>query len=539
MAPSNCCQCPSALFVVSASVTAITMGLAFASQWVSNYENLSNYSVPSDQNFTNDNQPHSDSDFTKLFLSMDVSTLFTVAVIAQTVMLYSLFCQKSRQRGKEFEINLSDEEIQRVIDEYEPLPLGAEFVDEDEIEIPELVFESLKGAFAVADGQSYLNFTSSNLLGLSGDPEIEEQCRQTIEKYGVGSCGPRGFYGTIDVHLNFEELFSKFMGTDESIIYSYDLATIPSVLPAFASKKDVMVIDEAAGWPIQNGAYLSRAEVVYFKHNDMEDLERCVSRIVEEDRRKRKPLNRRFIVVEGIYFHRGDLCPLKEVLRIKDKYKFRVVLDETYSFGVLGKTGRGATEHWGLAPQDIDILCGSMGHALGSVGGWCTAEREITDHQRLSGDGYCFSASLPPFLATAAIGALNVIDSDRGREELIPRLRELASYARNKLRMISGIQVIGNEDAQVSPLIHIQLVGQDNMREAKSEVNRIVLDCRQKGFLISPHRIIKIDKVLGKYPPSLRMTVAAYHTEQHIDQATSVLASSVKMVMKSRKAQEL
>eukprot|EP01023_Acetabularia_acetabulum_P065457 TRINITY_DN8669_c0_g2_i2.p1 TRINITY_DN8669_c0_g2~~TRINITY_DN8669_c0_g2_i2.p1 ORF type:complete len:542 (+),score=69.19 TRINITY_DN8669_c0_g2_i2:62-1627(+) len=514
MNASGCCQCPSALFLVSSSVAVVTMGLAFASQWVS-----SDHAQAIKTTFV---KP--ESEVTDMFLSMDVSTLFTVAVLAQTVMLYSLFCSKSRNKGKDFEINLSDEEIQKVIDDYQPEPLGFVAHYEQE-ELPELVFDSLKGPLAISNGKTYINFSSQNLLGLSGDPEIEQKCRETIEKYGVGSCGPRGFYGTLDVHLEFEEAFSKFMGTDESIIYSYDLATIPSILPAFASKKDVMVLDESVSWPIQNGAYLSRAEIVYFKHNDMEDLERCVSKIVEEDRRKKKPLNRRFIVVEGIYFHKGDLCPLNEVIRIKNKYKFRVVVDETYSFGVLGEKGRGTFEHWGLKVQDLDFICGSMGHALGSVGGWCTGEREIVDHQRLSGDGYCFSASLPPFLATAALGALDIVNSPKGYQNLIPRVRELAKYARQKFTTIPGIQVIGNEPDNISPLIHMQLKGYtiEEFQQAQNAIMKVVARCQEKGLLISAHRIVKIDKVLGKQLPSLRAIITISHTEEIIDQAVQIL----------------
>ena len=111
---------------------------------------------------------------------------------------------------------------------------------------------------------------------------VQAAGRAAINKYGVGSCGPRGFYGTIDVHLHLEKDIAMFMGTEEAIVYSYDTATQPSVIPALASSKDVLVVDEAAAWPIRNGATLSRAQVIFFRHNDLEHLEsvlqgvRCV-----------------------------------------------------------------------------------------------------------------------------------------------------------------------------------------------------------------------------------------------------------------------
>lgn len=111
-------------------------------------------------------------------------------------------------------------------------------------------------------------------------------------------------------------------------------------------------------------------------------------------------MNRRFIIVEGIYANTGDLAPLAAIKQLKEQYKYRLLVDESMSLGVLGATGRGATEHYGLSPEDSEIIGASLGNAVASIGGFCAGEREIVDHQRLSGLGYCFSASLPPYLAS-------------------------------------------------------------------------------------------------------------------------------------------
>ncbi len=110
-------------------------------------------------------------------------------------------------------------------------------------------------------------------------------CAATIDKYGVGACGPRGFYGTIDVHLDLEARLSQFLSTQGTILYSYDLATIPSVIPAFANRNDLIICDEAVNYSIQKGCNLSRAKVLYFKHNDMGDLERVLKGVVDEDKK--------------------------------------------------------------------------------------------------------------------------------------------------------------------------------------------------------------------------------------------------------------
>lgn len=113
---------------------------------------------------------------------------------------------------------------------------------------------------------------------------LQDNCQKVIEKYGVGSCGPRGFYGTVDVHLELEKNLAAFMEADAAIIYSFDMASGSSVIPAFANRRDILICDEAVHYPLQNGCNLSRARVETFKHNDMDDLERILQKIETEDR---------------------------------------------------------------------------------------------------------------------------------------------------------------------------------------------------------------------------------------------------------------
>ena len=218
--------------------------------------------------------------------------------------------------------------------------------------------------YVTVDGKKLLNMECTDFHGLLTKREIQDACHKCIEKYGVGSCGPRAFYGTVDVHLQLEEHIAKFAGVQESIIYSFDIAMLPSVLPAFANRKDVIVVDEAVHYPTQNGCHLSRAQICTFKHNDMADLENVLIDIDRKHKLEKKPLNRRFILVEGIYHTSGDVAPLDEVYRLKCTYKYRLIVDESLAFGVLGKTGRGACEHFGLAPNQVDIVTASLSNSL-------------------------------------------------------------------------------------------------------------------------------------------------------------------------------
>lgn len=167
---------------------------------------------------------------------------------------------------------------------------------------------------------------------------------------------------------------------------------------------------QGCNYAILNGADLSRARVVTFRHNDMGHLASILGDIVNEYAVKKTPINRRFIVAESIYLHTGDVAPLAEIVRLKHKYKFRLLLDESLAVGVLGVQGRGLSEEVGAkVGTDVDILVGNLGNALTSVGGFCVGDREMVDHQRLSASGFSFSASNPPVLVNAAQAAVHFL----------------------------------------------------------------------------------------------------------------------------------
>lgn len=141
------------------------------------------------------------------------------------------------------------------------------------------------------------------------------------------------------------------------------------MIPAFCKRGDVIVMDEACNYAIQSGTLLSRSRVYRFRHNDMDSLEQTLRQIDAEDLAAKRPLTRRFILVEGIYAHLGDLCPLDKVFALKQRYQYRLLVDETMSLGVLGRTGRGACEHYGIDPSDVDVIVASMSTSLATVGG--------------------------------------------------------------------------------------------------------------------------------------------------------------------------
>ncbi|KAF6002862.1 Serine palmitoyl-transferase [Cyanidiococcus yangmingshanensis] len=318
-----------------------------------------------------------------------------------------------------------------------------------------------------------MNLASANYAGLQRDPRIEHACREVLLKYGCGACGPRGFYGTLDVHLRCEYEIAKFMGTHEAILYSFGPATSTSIVNAFAKKGDIIFADECVHYPLQNGMQLSRATIVWFHHNDPTDLERKVVAIESMQRKTRAENHRQFIIVEGIFQNTGTIARLDEIVAIKHRHRnLRLFVDESHALGVLGVTGRGACEHFGLQlGPDVDIIAADLAFSLGTIGGFCVgAELATVDHQRLSSAGYCFSASQPPCLAEAAIIGLQILREEPGR---LQRIRTNAARFRRALRehLPSSVVVEGNLDE--SPLIHLRLQTQ-SVRLLLSRVMHLV-----------------------------------------------------------------
>ncbi|MEW5306544.1 MAG: hypothetical protein WDW36_009000 [Sanguina aurantia] len=321
------------------------------------------------------------------------------------------------------------------------------------------------------------------------------------------------------------EHLAEFMGTPAAIIYSFDLATVASIIPAFANRLDILVVDECCAYPIQSGCTMSRAKVVTFKHNDCDDLERVLVRIEQQEKAARRPLTRRWIIVEGIYANYGDMAPLDRIHAIKEKYKYRLLVEESFSFGVVGRTGRGACEHYGLQPKQVEVICASMGNALASVGGFCVGEKEVTEHQRLSGSGYCFSASLPPFLATAASAAIHHL-RDQGRV-LLPLLSAKSAQLRRELRKLTGLRVVGAEDS--SPLIHLQLSKPLATEvESRALLQRIADLALQapNGVLLGVSAYSLLDS--HRPPPSLRLFASTGWDDKAVAAVVAALRKGLK-----------
>ncbi|GMP74483.1 hypothetical protein CsSME_00031891 [Camellia sinensis var. sinensis] len=440
------------------------------------------------------------------------------------VVILFLLSQKSYKPPKR---PLTKKEIDELCDEWVPESLIPPITEEMRYEPP--ILESAAGPHTIINGKEVVNFASANYLGFVGHEKLIESCTSALEKYGVGSCGPRGFYGTVDVHLDCEAKIAKFLGTPDCILYPYGLSTMFSAIPAFSKKGDIIVADEGVHWGIQNGLYLSRSTIVYFKHNDMESLQSTLEKFTVKNKRAKKL--RRYIVVEAVYQNSGQIAPLDEIIRLKEKYRFRVLLDESNSFGVLGSSGRGITEQYGVPIEKVDIITASMGHSLATEGGFCVGSVRVTAHQRLSSSGYVFSASLPPYLPAAAITAIDVLEEN---PDLITKLNkniavlcqalssvaEGVGYQFRGLSNIHGLKIVSDVK---SPIVFLRLKNSTGSLKSDSQLLEHIAEqvLKEDSVFVVTSKRSMLDKC--RLPVGIRLFVSASHSESDLLKASESL----------------
>lgn len=399
------------------------------------------------------------------------------------------FLNKPRKKGQvTLTPELSEQEMQNLIYEWEP----EEIVITDErndwrlSKIPVIMGSGINNYVDISrDNEeevyhNVFNASSNNFLQLSSDIKVIDEVNKTIKNYGVGACGPAGFYGNQDVHYNLEYDMARFFGTENAVLYGQDFCVSSSVIPAFTKRGDIIVADNQINISLQNALQLSRSTVYHYKHNDMESLKKLLHELNENEKSENLPIiPRKFIVTEGIFQNTGDIAPLPELVKLKNKYKYRLFIDETLSLGTLGSTGRGLTEYFNMErASSVDITVGSLGVALGSSGGVVLGDNVMSHHQRIGSNAYCFSASLPPYTARTVSKVLEIMDSDN---TAITHLQNLARKMHNFFKQdhqLSKYVKIPSDD--LSSVLHIQLT--DTFREIKfhSTIQQIYNDLSQQ-----------------------------------------------------------
>ncbi|KAH9060278.1 serine palmitoyltransferase [Lactarius vividus] len=353
--------------------------------------------------------------------------------------------------GKKDFMQFSGTEVRNLVDEWTAEPLDAPLTLEQQSNLAfvPVVFSTIgPRPTLVSTGEQVLNLASDNFTGLADNETIKARTIETLRKYCAGIYVPPGSYHVIDTQTYLERDIADCLGTEASILYSNGFSTIPCMISAFATRGDVIVADRGINYAIQKGLQISRSTVFWFDHNDMKSLEDVLLRVEKE---RREPLTRRFIVTEGIFKKDGAIVDLPKLIELKHKYKYRLILDESISFGTVGRTGRGLTELYNVPATQIDMIVGSLVNGLNSSGGFCAGSRTVVDHQRINGTSVIFSAAVPAGLAVSASAGINIL---RTTPSILKKLKENVRTIQAILNQVEAITIPSHAD---SPIIYIHL----------------------------------------------------------------------------------
>ncbi len=269
------------------------------------------------------------------------------------------------------------------------------------------VMESEQNPEVIVEGKKMIMLGSNNYLGLTSHPKVKEAAIAAIKKYGSGCAGSRFLNGTLDIHVKLEEKLAAFFRKDGALTFSTGYQTNLGIISSIAGKDDVVVIDKLDHASIIDACRLSFADVKKFKHNDMGSLDFILKECGERGK---------LVVVDGVYSMEGDIAPLPDIVKVCKKYDARLMVDDAHGVGVLGKTGRGTAEHFGLE-KEVDIIMGTYSKSMASIGGFVAADEDVIHYIKHTSRPLIFSASPPPASVASVIAALDVIDQEPERRE--------------------------------------------------------------------------------------------------------------------------
>ncbi|MFZ6016451.1 MAG: aminotransferase class I/II-fold pyridoxal phosphate-dependent enzyme [Nitrospirota bacterium] len=350
------------------------------------------------------------------------------------------------------------------------------------------VIESAQDPEIIRNGRKMIMVGSNNYLGLTNHPKVKEAAIEAIKKYGTGCAGSRFLNGTLDIHVKLEEKLARFMRKEAALIFSTGFQVNLGVISALIGKNDVVIIDKMDHASIIDGCRLSFGEVKKFRHNDMADLERILREY--DDRGK-------LIVVDGVFSMEGDIANLPEIVELAKKYGVRVMVDDAHGIGVMGKTGRGTVEHFGLE-DEVDLIMGTYSKSLASIGGFIAGTEDTIHFIKHHARALIFSASPPPASVASVSAAVEIIENEPERRE---RLWE------NTRKMFRGFKDLGFEVGPTqTPIIPI-IVGEDQ----KAFVMAMML--QEEGIFAN----VAVSPAVPDGRALIRTSYMATHTDEQLD----------------------
>lgn len=348
--------------------------------------------------------------------------------------------------------------------------------------------EEVKGNKVKVRGKEMIMVGSNNYLGLMDHPAVKEAAKRAIDQYGVATCGSRFLSGTIDLHEKLEARLAKFMMKEAAQTVSTGFQTNQAIIASLVSKGEAIVCDRMVHASIIDACRLSFGDVHKYKHNDMKDLERVLDGVGERAK---------LVVVDGVFSMEGDVANLPEIVPLAKKHKARILVDDAHGIGVMGKSGRGTCEHFGLE-NEVDLVMGTFSKSFASLGGFVAGEAKVISYIKHFARALIFSASITPASVATVLATLDIIERE---PERLARLWDISHKMKREFEAMGY-----NTGATETPIIPL-MIGDDERAFMLWKMTR------DDGIFTNP----VIYPAVAKGLALIRTSYSATHTEEELD----------------------
>ncbi len=353
-----------------------------------------------------------------------------------------------------------------------------------------VITSAQQAAIKVNTGKEVLNFCANNYLGLANNPELIKAAKAAMDNHGYGMSSVRFICGCSDLHKELEKKISEFFGTEDAILYASCFDANGGVFEPLLNEQDAIISDSLNHASIIDGVRLCKAQRYRYANANMDELENCL---------KLSQVQRfRLIVTDGVFSMDGNVAPLDKIYELAQKYNAMVMVDESHSAGVVGKTGRGTTEQFNLRGK-IEILTGTLGKSFGgAVGGFTTGKKEIIDMLRQRSRPYLFSNSIPPMVAAAGIRMFELMSETNALQD---KLHSNTEYFISKMKA-AGFDIKPTQSAICAVMLYDANLSQDMAARLLDE-----------GIYVTGFYYPVVPKGLAR----IRVQVSAGHDKEHLD----------------------
>jgi len=351
------------------------------------------------------------------------------------------------------------------------------------------------------DGKKVINLASNNYLGLTTHPKLREAALEATRKYGVGSGAVRTIAGTMKIHMELEERIARFKNVEACVVFQSGFTANAGTVSAILGKEDFIVSDELNHASIIDGARLSRAKILVFRHKDVAHAEEKLASIKDQP-------GRRLLITDGVFSMDGDIGPLPALCNLAEKHGAIMMVDDAHASGVLGRNGRGTIDHFHVHGR-VDVQVGTLSKAIGALGGYVCGSRDLIDFLYHRARPFLFSTSHPPSVAATCIAAFEVLEQE---PERMDRLWENTRFWKKELANL-GFNIGGtNTPASETPITPI-IIGD----------GRLTMEFSRELFKEGVFGTGIVFPTVPEGKARIRTIMTATHTQDELGHALEVL----------------